>query len=94
MSTKRYALLAVAWAVSLWMTTVWLGAQIQRWTPLTDPVVVSGPDLGFRIEWMNGRTPTGQLVVRIDGRWVNARVGQPGDRQVIPSAPIPDPPPR
>jgi hypothetical protein len=24
---------------------------------MTEPVVVSGNDVGFQIEWMNGRTP-------------------------------------
>jgi hypothetical protein len=36
------------------------------------PVILSGPDIGFRLdgpETRDGR-PTGRLVVRIDGRWV------------------------
>ena len=39
--------------------------------PVT-PTVVSGPDVGFRIEGMRGGTPVGRLVVRMNGRWVEA----------------------
>ena len=36
------------------------------------PVIITGPDLGFRLDGpvsSDGR-PAGRLVVRIDGRWV------------------------
>jgi hypothetical protein len=35
------------------------------------PVILSGPDVGFRLDGpvIDGR-PTGRFVVRIDGRWV------------------------
>ena len=39
------------------------------------PVILSGPDIGFRLDVQglaDGR-PTGRLVVRIDGRWVEAQ---------------------
>lgn len=63
-----------------------------RWSPLAEPVVVSGDNVGFRIEWMNGTIPTGQLMVRVKGLWVEARVGKPPNVTVIPEAP--DAPPR
>jgi hypothetical protein len=36
------------------------------------PRVLSGTDIGFRVEGTDARTgnPTGRLVVRIDGEWV------------------------
>jgi hypothetical protein len=38
-----------------------------------EPRVISGSDLGFRVEGQRGDgTPTGQLVVRINGQWVEA----------------------
>ena len=47
-------------------------AQQQRLQP---PVILSGPDIGFRLDGpalTDGR-PTGRLVVRIDGRWVETQ---------------------
>jgi hypothetical protein len=32
-------------------------------------VVLSGPDVGFRIEERRGEAVYGRLVVRIDGQW-------------------------
>ncbi len=36
------------------------------------PRVVSGGDVGFRIESMKGGTPVGTLVVKVNGEWVAA----------------------
>jgi hypothetical protein len=58
-------------------------------TPLTEPTVVSGNDVGFRVEWMNGRVPTGKLVIRLNGQWVEARIGEPPHEQVVPPPPTP-----
>ena len=38
--------------------------------PVQPPVVVSGEDVGFRIEGRRGDVQVGTLVVRIGGRWV------------------------
>lgn len=35
------------------------------------PRVVSGSDVGFRIEGRRGDTVVGALVVRVDGEWVD-----------------------
>ena len=37
--------------------------------PITPPVVLAGPDVGFRMTGAKGDTPVGQLVVRIRGEW-------------------------
>jgi hypothetical protein len=39
---------------------------------LAQPVVLAGPDVGFRVLRMNGQIPVGQIVVRINGAWVAA----------------------
>ena len=46
----------------------WAFAQ----APQPTPTVISGNDLGFRIENQRGGVPTGKLVVRINGEWVEA----------------------
>jgi hypothetical protein len=38
--------------------------------PVPDPRIVTGGDIGFRIEGWQGRTPTGTLVIRVNGQWV------------------------
>ena len=38
--------------------------------PVVQPVVLAGPDVGFRVVRMNGQIPVGQIVVRINGAWV------------------------
>lgn len=50
----------------------WASAQVvsQKVKP---PLVLSGPDVGFRIEAYKGTTPVGRLVVRVDGQWVEAQ---------------------
>jgi hypothetical protein len=47
-------------------------ARTQKTTPLTQeaPTVISGSDIGFRVEGHKGNTPVGTLVVRVDGRWI------------------------
>jgi len=42
--------------------------------PVT-PTVLSGPDVGFRIEGMRGATPIGTVVVRVNGQWVPVDFG-------------------
>jgi hypothetical protein len=90
--SRRPALaIAVAWASSLLVTAGWAGAQAQRWTPLAEPVVRFGNDVGFRVEWMADAVPMGALVVRLNGQWVEARIGAPPNTRVVPPPP---PPPR
>jgi hypothetical protein len=38
--------------------------------PLTAPVILSGSDVGFRVESYSGKIPVGRVVVFIDGKWV------------------------
>ena len=73
--------LAVLWVLSLIVTGV-LTASAQGPRPplggevmVTEaPKIVSGPDIGFRIERTQNGIPLGKVVVRIDGRWVDTIV--------------------
>ena len=47
-------------------------AQPERRT-INEPVILSGADVGFRIESYERGKPIGRLVVRLDGRWVEPR---------------------
>jgi hypothetical protein len=65
----------------------WVHAQVQappnnpRVPPLIPPpgfegpnsTVVSGSDVGFRIDAWDGDTPLGRWVIRSNGRWVEPR---------------------
>ena len=69
--------LAILWALSLLVVgAISSSAQVQRgqteFNLLTvSPTVVSGNDVGFRIERTQDGIPIGKLVVRVDGRWVD-----------------------
>lgn len=39
---------------------------------LAQPLVLAGPDVGFRVVRMDGQIPVGEIVVRINGSWVVA----------------------
>jgi hypothetical protein len=53
------------------MTSVWMRAQ----APSPAETVVSGSDLGFRVEGTGNNAVFGSLVVRVNGRWVPAKFG-------------------
>lgn len=57
-----------------------VGAQVyQRPTPVP-PKVIEAPDVGLRVEGVDNttNTPVGQLVVKVNGQWVEARIGGTG----------------
>ena len=82
----RYWKLAVVWALSL-MVVGMASSRAQVPSPeermrresllLEGPVIVSGNDVGFRIERTKDGIPVGKVVVRIDGKWVEAVSSQP-----------------
>jgi hypothetical protein len=86
MSVRTIFGLALLWVVSLFMVASVAKAQVfEPPRPLPEPRVVSGPDFGFRIESEQGGVPVGKLVVRVNGKWIEARVGSfPGTRPVRP----------
>ena len=60
-----------AFVVVLLGLAAWSRAQPARSTqPVVPPVVLAGPDIGFRMTGLKGDTPVGQLVVRTkNGEW-------------------------
>jgi hypothetical protein len=73
----RHWKLAILWALSLIaVSEISSSAQTQRGRPgfnlLTEvPTVVSGNDVGFRIERTQDGIPVGRVVVRVNGSWVD-----------------------
>jgi hypothetical protein len=74
---RRWIVLAL-WVTSLVVvseaTSAFMRAQAPSQAPPPDARVVSGADIGFRVESMN-RTgeAVGRLVIRVNGQWVPAR---------------------
>jgi len=95
MTLRFWSVVAVAWVVSLLAVGSWASAQASRqWSPVSEPAVVSGENLGLRVEWMHGNVPTGTLVVRVKGVWMEAQIGKPPIDRVIQTPPPAPPPPR
>jgi hypothetical protein len=65
----RIWIVALTWALSL-VAAGALGASAQSFLTTENPKIVSGTDVGFRIERTQNGVPVGRLVVRVDGRWV------------------------
>ena len=42
------------------------------------PRILSGGEVGFRVEGLRGGTPVGTVVVQVNGQWVAAEIGGPG----------------
>jgi hypothetical protein len=74
MSIRNRLILAVVWLISL--VTVGI-AQAPAWRPLPEPKVLFGDDAGFRVEGMRGEVPTGVIVIKVNGNWVEVQVGGP-----------------
>jgi hypothetical protein len=71
MSVRTRLGLLVLWVASLVAIGAWTSAQHRPVVP-EPPVVLSGTDLGFRVEGRRDGARVGRLVVRIDGQWVEA----------------------
>jgi hypothetical protein len=74
----------VVWALSLMVVNVVSRAQTPPRPPqnvprhlLEGPVIVSGTDVGFRIERTRDGVPLGKVVVRINGKWVDTATSEP-----------------
>jgi hypothetical protein len=72
------AVLAVLMIVA---ATAWVTAQALSFQPVP-PKVMTGSDIGFRVEGLRGSTPVGTLVVKVNGEWVAAEVAVPSRRPV------------
>ena len=65
--------LAIIWAFSLIaVSAISSSAQtLPTFLHMENETVVSGNDIGFRIERTQDGIPVGKVVVRVDGRWVD-----------------------
>ena len=69
----------VLWLLSLVLVsfaTAWISAQSSIVKRLDQPLMLSGSDVGIRVEAWDGTTAVGRIVVRVEGRWVE--VNAPG----------------
>lgn len=74
MSKRLMAVLACLWIISL-IGIATLAAQVAT-QPVT-PKILSGSDVGFRVERIDAESGSvvGHVVVKVNGRWVDARLG-------------------
>ena len=72
MSLRVRLVVTVLWIASLVSVAALAQPRLQNpWmTPLPSPIVLSGNDIGFRVEGRNGNRPVGVLVIRMNGEWV------------------------
>src|SRR5215207_9842423 len=68
----RRVIIALAIICSL-VTWGWATAQMVAIKPVP-PRVMTGADVGFRVEGLRGNTPVGRIVVRVNGDWVEAEL--------------------
>ena len=93
MSRWLLVLLIAMWCGSLLAVAEWAGAQrLRRWVPLSEPAVLTGDEIGFRVHGMYGDTPMGVIVVRAGDAWVEAQLGT-RPAHVLPWPEPPPPPP-
>lgn len=67
--------------IGMLIAAAWAGAQVVAVNPVT-PTVMTGGDVGFRVEGLRGSTPVGTLVVKVNGQWVAAEIA--GSRGATP----------
>lgn len=80
MSYRRVALIATLWLLSLVAMAAAVTAQVRPTVPLPEPKILSGADVGFRVEAMHGQTPVGSIVIRVNGEWVTVQEGDGSQR--------------
>jgi hypothetical protein len=83
MPVRRIVVLALVWVVSLLVVATMARAQVYRMNPVPEPKVVFGPDFGFRIEAEQNGVPVGLLVVNINGKWVEVRIGSNNPTKLV-----------
>ena len=68
MSRRSRSIIVGVWLLSL--VAVAAVAQSRAITPLSEPITLSGSDIAFRVEGIQGNAPVGKLIVRYNGKWV------------------------
>jgi hypothetical protein len=69
--SKRALSIVAVWLLSL--VAIAAVAQSRPTTPDREPTVISGKDIGFRVDRYDGRRPVGEIVIRVDGQWVEPK---------------------
>jgi hypothetical protein len=77
MAIRRWAILGVLWLISLVAVATVVSGQAPFWRALPEPKVLFGDDVGFRVEGLRGDVPTGVIVIKVNGNWVEVQVGGP-----------------
>ena len=70
---------AVFAALLIVAATAWVTAQAVAVNKVP-PKVMTGADVGFRVEGLRGDTPVGTLVIKVNGEWVEAEIVPPNPR--------------
>ena len=84
MSFRSRVSLVAAFVAAMVMLAIWTSAQVvPRQAPAQPPTVLSGLDVGFRVEGMSRGMPVGKWVVRVDGQWVEPQLSPVG--RVVPA---------
>ena len=81
--SRIYLVITIVWVASLAAVGVagQVAAQAPAFRPLPEPKVMSGADVGFRVEGMYGNVPSGVIVLRVNDQWVEARIDSPRIRR-------------
>jgi hypothetical protein len=79
----KYVVAALCAIVLVVMATAWVTAQVVAVKPVP-PKVMTGMDVGFRVEGIRGDTPVGVIVVKVDGEWVEADLAKVGTKPLQP----------
>jgi hypothetical protein len=83
MSVRRWLAVGLLWVISLFAVGSIVTAQIPAVKPVT-PKVLAGADVGFRVEATEGDRVVGQIVVKVNDRWVEATLGTPHPSAIKP----------
>jgi hypothetical protein len=77
MSFRKLLVVVVLCFVTLAAAGLVAWAQAPSAKPVP-PTIISGPDLGYRMEGRDSGRAVGTLMVKINGEWVEATVGRAG----------------
>ena len=67
---KSRLIVAGLWLLTLLGVAGATAASQRNAQPPREPEVITGAEIGFRVDRYNGGTPVGELVVRRNGTWV------------------------
>jgi len=70
---RKYVAAGLVTAI-VFIAGLWVRAQVAQLPNVSaPPTIISGADVGFRVERWDGDTPLGRWVVRSKGQWVEPR---------------------